>query len=48
MLAIISHASETPFQWHFAGRPIIARLWCLAPLKKQNKQKNNLSEFGPL
>ena len=33
-------ASKTPFQWRFAGRPIIALfggLWSLAPLKKNNK-----------
>ena len=37
-------ASETPFQWRFAGRPIIARFWwllSLAPLQK-------LIRVGPL
>ena len=33
-------ASETPFQWRFAGRPIIARFWwSLEPLSPKPKQK---------
>ena len=33
-------ACETPFQWRFAGRPIIVRFWwCLVPLSPKKQQK---------
>ena len=47
-------ASEMPFQWSFAGRPIIARLWLFfephpppPPLKKTKQTKNKLIRVGP-
>ena len=41
MWAIIGHASETPFQWHFAGRPKIARLWWFLEPRSPRKNKTN-------
>ena len=39
-------ASETPFKWRFAGRPMMAyKLWYLDPLSPQLKRK--LIKFGP-
>ena len=37
MLGHYRHASETQFQWRFAGRPIIARYWwSLEPRSPKN------------
>ena len=49
----VSHyrpASETPFQWRSAGRPIIAGFWWfLEPRSPQKtKKKKTLSELDPL
>ena len=41
-------ASETPFKWRFAGRPMMARFkWYLDPLTLINEKKN-LSKLDPL
>ena len=40
--------SETPFQWHFAGRPIIARFRCfLEPRSPQKTNAKKLIRVGP-
>ena len=40
MVAHYRHARETPFQWRFAGGPILARiLWCLDPLSSHQLRK---------
>ena len=44
-------ASKTPFQWRYAGRPIIACFWWFlglrSPKKTKTKKKQTLSELDP-
>ena len=51
MWAIIGHASETPFQWHFAGWSIIARLWWFLeprfPRKTKQTKKQTYQSLAP-
>ena len=42
-------ASETPFKWHLAGGPFIARLlWYLDPSSPQQARKKNVVRVGSL
>ena len=41
--------SETPFQWRFAGGPMMAHLkWYLDPLSSSTTKKRTLSKLDPL